>query len=92
MKDDIAALIDHVVRYYIMAVVSVPIGLAFTWDYAKDFYWHASPAEWIIALYCFAVYLIAVPPVMALVMETFVNRPAEDITERVMKKLKEWKK
>lgn len=28
---------------------------------------------------------------MALAMETFINRPAKDITERVMKKLKEKK-
>lgn len=79
------------VRYYIMAVLAVPIGLAWKWDYAVDFYWHASPAEWVIAVYCFAVYLLLVPAFMCGVME-LIGMNAEIFTDKIMKILKGKKK
>lgn len=79
------------VRYYIMAVLAVPIGLVWKWDYAVDFYWHASPAEWIIAVYCFAVYLLLVPAFMCGVMELY-GMNAEILTDKIMKLLKGKKK
>lgn len=79
------------VRYYIMAVLAVPIGLAWKWDYAVEFYWHASPAEWVIAVYCFAVYLLLVPAFMCAVME-LIGMNAEILTDKIMKLLKGKKK